>query len=493
VFEREIDEDSFEREIDEDSEDCFTVLQRRQARRDEIGEEEETEDNRASGLFLKDQVRAYLNEIGRVPLLTAAQEAEIGRRIEVAGRELKFALAAIPWSVNTILRMINDVRQGKISWEKLILLPDKGKLTSLDYQAIFTAEARIINLLKKTRAIESRRRSFSGYRKRKKLDVRRIRQKIRQTIQNIIAELPLNPELVAEIMKELEKRKERMEQLRASSHNDASKELRALEEEIGLPLSRFHKLLSVVREKNEAVCQVKHELLEANLRLVVSVAKRYLDKGLPLLDLVQEGNIGLMRAVDRFQYRRGFKFSTYATWWIRQAVNRALATQARTIRMPVHMVSTLNSLLARRKLMANRLGYEPKPEELSRETGVPVSIINLAFQASQKPLSLADIIGEDSERAEFIEDNNSQSPLEVLLAGELRERVLEALKVLPPQESEVLRLRFGIDEERTYTLEEIGGLFSVTRERIRQIEEKALWRLRRSSRVQKILEEWRQN
>jgi RNA polymerase primary sigma factor len=264
----------------------------------------------------------------------------------------------------------------------------------------------------------------------------------------------------------------------AISDAKTPKEVRGLEAEIGLGKKALQSALREIEGHDRVVRQAKRELMEANLRLVVSVAKRYLGSELTLLDLVQEGNIGLMKAVDRFQYRRGFKFSTYATWWIRQAITRAIADHSRTIRIPVHMVETLNRISRVNRTLVNEMGREPTPEELAKRTGVPARKVRLILESSRKPLSLETPIGEDSELGDFLEDKSAESPNETLISQDLTNQVERALSTLSPKEKEILRLRFGIGEEGEHTLEEVGKRFAVTRERIRQIETKALRKLR---------------
>jgi RNA polymerase primary sigma factor len=255
-------------------------------------------------------------------------------------------------------------------------------------------------------------------------------------------------------------------------------ELGELEKQAGLDRKALPAALREIERHDRIVRQAKKELMEANLRLVVSVAKRYLGSELTLLDLVQEGNIGLMKAVDRFQYRRGFKFSTYATWWIRQAITRAIADHSRTIRIPVHMVETLNRISRVNRALVNEMGREPTPEELAQKTGVPARKVRLILESSRKPLSLETPIGEDSELGDFLEDKQAESPNDNLITQDLTTQVERALSTLSPKEKEILRLRFGIGDEGEHTLEEVGRRFSVTRERIRQIETKALRKLR---------------
>jgi RNA polymerase primary sigma factor len=294
----------------------------------------------------------------------------------------------------------------------------------------------------------------------------------RASVRGIVERLPLKPALVDGIVAEVRRLAGSMRAARVGE------ETRALEAQAGLARKPLLTALAELEQHDRVVRQAKKELMEANLRLVVSVAKRYLGSELSLLDLVQEGNLGLMKAVDRFQYRRGFKFSTYATWWIRQAITRAIADHSRTIRIPVHMVETLNRISRVNRTMLNEMGREPTPEELARRTGVPARKVRLILESSRKPLSLETPIGEDSDLGDFLEDKSAESPNDTLISQDLTHQVERALGTLSPKEKEILRLRFGIGEEGEHTLEEVGKRFAVTRERIRQIETKALRKLR---------------
>jgi RNA polymerase primary sigma factor len=426
---------------------------------------------RPSASPAEDPVRLYLKEIGKVSLLKAEEEVSIGQRIEIGQIALRRALGRVPFATAKLLALVDRVRREEVPLDDVILLPEGGEPTPSEVRSSLAAFARIRRLEREIERLQTALRDKRRSKTTRDNYNKWIAQN-RASIQSVLENLPLKPALADQLVADIR------QLVKSMGAGKTRSELRQLEESAGLGRKALLASLSEIEEHDRVVRQAKKELMEANLRLVVSVAKRYLGSELSLLDLVQEGNIGLMKAVDRFQYRRGFKFSTYATWWIRQAITRAIADHSRTIRIPVHMVETLNRISRVNRSLVNEMGREPTPEELAQHTGVPARKVRLILESSRKPLSLETPIGDDSELGDFLEDKGAESPNDSLITQDLTTQVERALSTLSPKEKEILRLRFGIGEAGEHTLEEVGRRFSVTRERIRQIETKALRKLR---------------
>jgi len=426
-----------------------------------------------------DLVRVYLQHIGKRKLLKAAEERVIGERIENAQRDLVMTLGDIPSAVQTLLALADRIRSKGEPAAELILLPEGGELKEEHITPVLRAFARI----KRRRVLIDAARvrldnTRLGARTRAQLESQI--ERTRKAIGEDLAAQPIRPSLVDDIVTELRHVDDEFRDLEQLPREQRLKRCQELEARVGLTRSEFRKRYARVQATEDTVREEKRFLMEANLRLVVSIAKRYMNRGLSFLDLIQEGNLGLMKAVDRFQFRRGFKFSTYATWWIRQAITRAIADHGRTIRLPVHVIESLNRLEKERKALRSERGRVPSPDDLADRLKMPVSKVRLLLDAQKTPYSLEMKVGEDesTELGDLLRDTSIRSPEEATLEGDLSNEVTRALAPLSDREKEVLRLRYGLGTDREYTLEEIGRRLSVTRERVRQIESRALQKVR---------------
>ncbi len=497
--------DSFEQEEKED----FSEVGEYEEDYDQSDKSEETispaTDFEANGQSLSeyDLIRYYLHEIAGHSLLSREEEIQIAKEIEIGKIMVAKAILSSSLMLREVINMGEKLKKGTLSVRDITNTLD-DESDDLGEEEVLLGIKRSINEIKKLYLANGKiRKNLSKAPMQSRIS---LGQKIKENNEKMVVcleQINLNKNQmdkiltivrnyinqIGELRKEFRECQKNGKLIAYETKSSLKKKLHSLVKEAGDNVSKLKKSQDRIEAGEERAYRARKRLIESNLRLVVSIARRYINRGLPFLDLIQEGNMGLMRAVDKFEYNRGYKFSTYATWWIRQAITRSLADQSRIIRIPVHMTETINRLIRVSRLLVQELGREPFPEEIAKRVGMPIDKVTRILRIAKDPISLETPIGdeEDTKLIDFIEDINTTSPLQVFEMKELKQIIKDALcSVLNNREESIVRLRFGIDREREHTLEEVGQEFDVTRERIRQIEVKAIKKLKRAGRVYPI-------
>jgi len=449
---------------------------------------------------IDDPVRMYLTQMGEIPLLTREQEISLAKKIEMTRMHFRRRVLESDYCIQQAMEVLEQIRRGDLPFDRTMKVSTTENLSKetiterlptnlATLRRMTQADQTDWSLLRSPRSVEAARRAAL-----------RTLWRRRRRAARLLEETPLRTSKIQPLMKKLQHVSEKMDELErmlaAPRDNDLPPEdVQAMRDEIDGLVDLAYEQPDLLRKRVKAIQKVFHdyeqakrELSAGNLRLVVSIAKKYRNRGLSFLDIIQEGNTGLMRAVDKYEYRRGYKFSTYATWWIRQAITRAIADHARTIRIPVHMIETMSKLRNISKRMVQELGREPTIEEIAQQAGMSVAEARRVLKISRHPISLDRPVGEseDSYFGDFIEDETAENPVESAGTEMLKDRIEEVLKTLTYREREIIKLRYGIGDGYTYTLEEVGRIFKVTRERVRQVEAKAIRKLQHPVRARKL-------